>query len=100
MGSIQERKCLHGSSFRVRLRRQHYQEFTITFDDYETACDWLMKNEQKFYENPEKYFNWKRVFYTQMVIDRRKKHHNMLKSKNLRVKTPEEMEEEKENIEI
>lgn len=60
MASLTERKHSSGRvTWRVVLRRKGIRTFSLTFDDIDTACDWIEKNEQLFYQNPDKYFKWR-----------------------------------------
>lgn len=60
MGCITKRSHPNGRiTYRVHLKRHRKGHFSITFDDYDAACDWLKEHEQNFRENPDFYFKWR-----------------------------------------
>lgn len=61
MGSISKRvyEKTGTVTYRVQLKRKRKGSFSITFDEYEAACDWLEANEKDFRENPDYYFKWR-----------------------------------------
>lgn len=60
MGSVTKRVYESGTvRYRVQLKKNQKGSFSITFDDYEAACDWLEEHEPKFRADPEKYFKWR-----------------------------------------
>lgn len=59
MASIQKRKKFDGNySYTVRIRIKNTPSLTITFDSFEEALEWLDNNEDRFREDPVKYFEW------------------------------------------
>lgn len=61
MGSISKRIYEKTGTvrYRVQLKKNGRGSLSITFDDYEAACDWLQANEKDFREDPEYYFEWR-----------------------------------------
>lgn len=60
MGSISKRTYDNGVvRYRVQLKKFGKGSISITFDDYDAACDWLDKHDAAFRENPEYYFEWR-----------------------------------------
>jgi hypothetical protein len=67
MAGIRERKNKNGkSTFQVRLRIRKTPTFTINFDKWVDACNWVEKHENLFVENPESYFKWRESIYKTM----------------------------------
>ncbi len=59
MANIQSRKKHNGEySYTVRIRIKDTPCLTLTFDSYEEAIKWIDSNEDRFRENPIKYFEW------------------------------------------
>lgn len=59
MASIQKRKKFDGNySYTVRIRIKNTPSLTITFDSFEEALEWVDNNEDRFREDPLKYFEW------------------------------------------
>lgn len=82
MASIQERKFPSGNvTYRVRLRKRGFPEFSLTFDSLLEASDWVQYNEKLFYEDPEKYFQWRAQLYFDMQAEQQKVRSNILKPK-------------------
>lgn len=48
-------------TWKVQFRRKGIKSFCLNFNTYEEAVDWAKKNEFKFIENPEKYFEMDRL---------------------------------------
>lgn len=71
MSSVFERKHPSGRvSIRVLLRRKGYPSFSLSFDNWDSACDWVEENEEKYFQNPERYHKWRNQHDN---ISRRKK---------------------------
>lgn len=82
MAGIDERSYPSGHiSYRVRLRKKGIKTFNITFDDLSAACEWIENHEEKFYENPEKYFEWRNLSEIEMLKLGIKAKDNILKPK-------------------
>ena len=59
MASIEERINSRGvKTYRVRFRRNGFKSFIITFPSRYDAEEWVLLNEEKYYEDPDKYKNW------------------------------------------
>lgn len=61
MGSISKRVYEKTGTirYRVQLKKKGSGSLSITFDEYESACDWLDKHDKAFREDPEYYFAWR-----------------------------------------
>ncbi len=57
--SIQERTHVNSTTVRVVFRKKGYPVFNLTFDSWTAACNWVEKNKEKYYENPQKFIEWK-----------------------------------------
>ncbi len=56
MAAINERKYPSGRIvYRVIVNYKDIPRFTLTFDDYDAAVDWVEKHEDEYLMNPEKY---------------------------------------------
>lgn len=81
MGSIEIRKYQTGRvSYKVSLRKIGFPTFCITFDDLEEAANWMEKNENEYYENPDKYIAWRQEMSYKM--------HRNLKKTSKHIKRP------------
>lgn len=67
MASITERKRKDGTVvYLMRIRLVGLPLFTLTFDDMDEACEWVLDNEWEFRKDPEKYFEWKERRFWEM----------------------------------
>jgi len=55
MATITPRVYKGKISYRVMLRRKGYKMLCITFPSEEEAVNWVMENEEKYFEDPKKY---------------------------------------------
>ncbi len=82
MAAIWERKHESGrSTFRIRFKKKGIPEFSLTFDDWDVACEWVERNELSFYADPDKFFKWREENEIQMRRDRVKSKSNILRRK-------------------
>lgn len=74
MAAIEKRYRSDGSFvFRVRLRKNDFPGFTISFQTEEEAVRWVLKHEDAYYEDPKKYHEWlKKVLKVSKKLDYRK----------------------------
>jgi hypothetical protein len=90
MATITERKFPSGNiTYRVRLRKRGLPSFSLTFDCLIEASDWVQNNEKLFYENPDKYFEWRQSLYFEMQSEKLKVRGNLLKPKAVITKSVE-----------
>ena len=86
MACITERQRKDGTSaYRVRFRVRGVPEFTLTFDDWDEACDWVEKNELEFVKDPDKFFKWREENYRVMRRERQYIRSHVIRSKIRRV---------------
>lgn len=72
MASICVRNYVNGKeSVRVVLRKKGYPTFSISFDDWKSACDWVKINEIKYYQNPLWYFEWRIDLFYKMKKEKK-----------------------------
>lgn len=83
MGSISKRvyEKTGTITYRVQLKRKGMGSLSITFDDYEAACDWLQANEKDFREDPEYYFEWRESLINEHRRDKIKVKNNIITPK-------------------
>lgn len=59
MAAIEKRYRKDGSFvYRVRLRRNDFPGFTISFETQDEAVNWVLKHEDSYYDDPQKYHDW------------------------------------------
>ena len=64
MGSIAIRKHASGTeTYRVFLTKKGYKRFTLSFKNYDEACQWLEENELEFVKDPNRFYKWKEDEY-------------------------------------
>jgi hypothetical protein len=79
MASIDERVLKDGSSYyRIRVRIKGLRFFSLTFDNRESAAEWIEKNEEEFVKNPNVYIEWKKGVYFKMKKNNLKKFQGMI----------------------
>ena len=70
MGSICKRVYNSGTvAYRIRIRAPNYPHFSLTFDDYDKACEFLDDFEAEFMKDPQRFFDWRDKQYRQMRKD-------------------------------
>lgn len=84
MGSIIKRVYPSGTiTYRVQLSSYKKGSFSLTFDDYEAACDWLDKHEERFKKDPNFYFQWRLELIKKYRREDVKVLNNILKPKDM-----------------
>ena len=82
MGSIISIVRVAGNEvYRIRLKRKDSEVFSLSFNDYGRACDWIEQNEKKFFETPEVYFQWRADLVRLMRRNREKVHDGIIRPK-------------------
>lgn len=87
MASIYEVKYKSGKIVtRVQFRSSTAPSFSLNFDDWEAACEWVEANEEKYYLNPSHYLHWKRKINLKMKKENKEIYLHMYRSKVKRKK--------------
>lgn len=79
MATITQVKYKNKVVYKVRLKKKGIPTFTLTFEDLESAANWLDANEEAYFADPEKYIR-------QRVADFIEMRKEMVRSKNGMIK--------------
>lgn len=84
MASVYKRVYESGTVvFRVILRKKGLKSFSLTFDDWDVACKWVIENEEEYYKDPQDYANWLKEEYRLMRQMKVRVRNNILRAKKV-----------------
>lgn len=66
---------------RIQFKSKRAPVFSLSFDDWSSACKWVEDNEEKYYADPEVYIDWKHKTNQEMRRDHKKTYLHMIASK-------------------